>query len=100
MVTSAKKKTKTKAPDLPPNAFIGRATKPRHADVVKAIGATAGLWDSLVAGLETEFALTQEWKSFSPKYGWALRLKKKDRNIVHLGPCEGEFRVTIILGAK
>ena len=100
MTPAAKKKTKTKAPDQPPNAFIGRATKPRHADAVKAIGATAALWDSLVAGLETEFGLTQEWNFFSPKYGWSLRLKKKDRNLIHLAPCVGEFRIAIVLGAK
>ena len=98
MATAAKKKAK--APALPPNAFIGRATKPKHADLARALHESVGLWDALVAGIETEFGLKQEWNSFSAKYGWSLRLKKKDRNIVYLAPYAGEFAVMILLGAK
>jgi hypothetical protein len=41
-----------------------------------------------------------EWNSYSPKAGWALRLKVKKRNIVYLAPCAGHFRVAFILGDK
>jgi len=98
MATAAKKKTNQ--PVLPPNVFIGRATKPKHSDLAHVLHESVALWDALVAGLETEFGLKQEWNSFSVKYGWALRLKKKDRNIVYLAPYVGEFAVMIILGAK
>jgi hypothetical protein len=97
MGSAAKKSNK---PVLPPNAFIGHAAKPRHAELAHALHGAVSLWDDLVAGLETEFGLKQEWNSYSTKYGWSLRLKKKDRNVVYLVPCAGEFAVTIILGAK
>ena len=42
----------------------------------------------------------REWNSYSPKAGWSLRLKSKKRNIVHLGPCPGAFRVAFVLGDK
>jgi len=42
----------------------------------------------------------QEWKSNSPKAGWSLRLERGKRTILWLGPCEGCFRVTFILGDK
>ena len=39
--------------------------------------------------------------SFLPiKAGWALRLKLKKRTIVYLGPREGCFRASFILGDK
>ena len=44
--------------------------------------------------------VVQEWNSSSPKYGWALRLKVKKRNIVYLAPCRGAFRVAFVLGDK
>ena len=42
----------------------------------------------------------QEWNSYSPKAGWSLRLKRKGRNIVYLGPCQGAFRAAFVLGDK
>jgi hypothetical protein len=50
--------------------------------------------------MEEQGADTHEWKSSGAKYGWALRLKRKDRNIVYLAPCSGCFRVAFILGDK
>jgi hypothetical protein len=42
----------------------------------------------------------QEWNSYSRKAGWSLRLKRKDRNILYLTPCEGCFFVSFALGDK
>ena len=42
----------------------------------------------------------QEWKSYSPKAGWSLRLVRGKRTILWLAPCEGCFRVAFILGDK
>ena len=95
--TAAKKKT---ASVLPPNAFIGRATKPRDADVAAALGGAKPLWDEVVRDLSREFGLNPEWNFFSVKYGWALRMKKKDRNIVYLSPYSGGFAAQFILGSK
>lgn len=42
----------------------------------------------------------QEWNSYSPKAGWALRLKRAQRNIVYLSPCRGSFLASFALGDK
>ena len=34
------------------------------------------------------------------KYGWALRPALKKRTILYLGPCDGCFRVSFVLGDK
>lgn len=83
------------------NAFIGRAQKPSTLDVAATLGPSAVPWNQFVDWLaDAHGVLVQEWKSEAPRYGWSLRLKKKDRNIVYLAPCEGCFRVSLVLGAK
>ncbi|MGD0293820.1 MAG: DUF3788 domain-containing protein [Terracidiphilus sp.] len=82
------------------NAFIGKTTKPTEAEVAAAVGATAALWKQLVEWMAEQGATIQEWNSYSPKAGWALKLKQKKRTIVYLGPCDGCFRAAFILGDK
>ena len=94
-------KGKTKAPTLAPNAFIGKSEKPTEAELAAALGPTKVLWDQLVDDLARESGVdVQEWNSYSPKAGWSLRLKCKERNIVYLGPLQGGFRIAFIFGDK
>jgi hypothetical protein len=86
---------------MKPNAFIGRTHPPSDADVAKALGAAKPLWDAIVVDMARELGLPdREWKSYSAKHGWALRLRRGKRNIVHLAPCEGCFNVLLILGDR
>ena len=86
---------------MTPNAFIGRPTAPTEADLVAALGPAKTLWDALAIDLAHELGLAaREWKCVGRKYGWSLRLKRGKRNILHLSPCQGCFRVAIILGDK
>ncbi len=84
-----------------PNAFIGKPHPPTDAELTAALGPARTLWDRLLASLADEHKLTvREWNSYSPKAGWSLRLKLKERNILYLGPCEGAFRTAFVLGDK
>ena len=84
-----------------PNAFIGKPKKPTAAELTAALGPARALWDQLLARLADEHNLTvQEWNSYSRKAGWSLRLKRKDRNILYLTPCQGCFFVSFALGDK
>ena len=89
-------------PVEPANAFIGRTQPPTSEDLDTALGRPArALWDDLLKKLASEFGLeTAEWNSYSPKAGWALRVKRAKRNIVYLSPCAGSIRITFILGEK
>ncbi|HEY1209575.1 MAG TPA: DUF3788 domain-containing protein [Terracidiphilus sp.] len=82
------------------NAFIGKTKAPTEAEVAAALGSTAALWKQLVGWMAEQGAGESEWNSSGVKYGWALRLKVKKRNIVYLGPCAGCFRVAFVLGDK
>ncbi len=86
---------------MKPNAFIGRSRPPTDADLASALGAAKPLWDRVVVEMAEELGLPdREWKSYGVKYGWALRLKRGKRNIVHLAPCQGCFDVLFILGDR
>jgi len=81
---------------MEPNAFIGKKTKPTNRELEKALGSAHSLWKELLAKLP----LSEEWSSYSPKAGWSLKLKKKERTILYLGPCQGSFRAAFVLGGK
>jgi hypothetical protein len=84
-----------------PNAFIGKTTEPTPAELAAALGPTYSLWLQLVETLLKEPGVTDaEWNSLKPKYGWALILKSKKRRIVYLGPCDGLFWVSFVLGDR
>ncbi len=93
-------KAKREAPTLAPNAFIGKSEKPTEAELAAALGPSKTLWDQLVDDLARDGVDVQEWNSYSPKAGWALRLKRKERNIVYLSPLQGGFQIAFILGDK
>jgi len=83
------------------NAFIGHTAKPSSLEVAIALGASAISWTQLIDWLaDVHDVLVHEWKSDSLRYGWSLRLKKKDRTIVYLAPCQGCFRVSFVLGPR
>ncbi|HEU5402564.1 MAG TPA: DUF3788 family protein [Terriglobales bacterium] len=82
------------------NAFIGRATKPTEAELASELGPRKPLWDELLVELERLGVTDQEWSSYSLKSGWALKVLRKKRVIVYLGPMRGGFRASFVLGEK
>jgi hypothetical protein len=84
-----------------PNPFVGQTTRPTDDELEKVLGRAKPLWDQLVAELASEHDVTnREWKSYSPKNGWSLRLIRGKRTIAWLVPSAGAFQVLFILGEK
>ncbi len=85
----------------PANAFLGKSTRPSDSDLQRALGRAKPLWDELIGRLASEQDVSnQEWKSYSAKSGWALRLKRGQRTILWLTPSDGLFQVLFILSDK
>jgi len=83
------------------NALIGRTDAPAEADLLAVLGAAHPVWIQLLSELERAHGpLTQEWKSYSAKHGWALRVLRKKRTVVWLSPAQGGFIAGFILGEK
>jgi hypothetical protein len=86
---------------MSPNAFIGKSEQPTDGELTAALGPARATWDQLLADLDREFGVNvHEWSSYSPKAGWSLRVKRKARTIVWLGPRAGSFIAAFILGDK
>jgi len=83
------------------NAFVGQRTQPTSGELSAALGPARSVWDQLLASLAGEHgADVHEWNSYSPKAGWSLRIKRKARTVVWLGPSKGSFIAAFILGDK
>lgn len=83
------------------NAFVGKLTQPTPKELATKLGDSKEAWNQIVSEITSECGITdKEWNCYSPKAGWSLRLKQKKRNIVYLAPCNGCFRVALILGDK
>jgi len=82
-----------------PNAFIGKKNKPTPTELREALGQAKELWDQILSDLHDDCPKL-EWSSYSLKAGWALKLKRKDRTILYMGPLKDGFRVTFVLGEK
>jgi Protein of unknown function (DUF3788) len=96
-----KPKPKKLAAPVSLNAFVGKSERPSADELAAALGPAKALWDELVGDLVRENQIdVQEWSSYSPKVGWSLRLKHKERNIVYLIPWQGAFQVALVLGDK
>lgn len=88
-------------PSEVPNAFIGKSMPPSLTELDQALGTSAACWHEIVRELEQDGITAEEWKGvYANKYGWTLRLKQKDRNIVYLSPCQGCFRAAFVLSDR
>lgn len=81
------------------NAFINKTKPPTNAELAVALGAAKQVWDELLMAVAQDCGATaREWRSYSLKFGWALRAKRKARTIVWLAPSKDCFEVLFILG--
>jgi len=95
---ASKRNRRKPAPVL--NAFAGKTNLPDAHELTLALGPTRALWEKLVDRLQHQHAVVPEWGSSSPKAGWSLRLKRKDRIILYLIPLHGSFQAALVLGDK
>ncbi|MGD8898111.1 MAG: DUF3788 family protein [Acidobacteriota bacterium] len=79
--------SKTTGPDGPPS----------DAQVRRALGPARPAWDAL---LDPARKRTTEWRRYSKKHPWSLRVFEGKRTVLWLGPGDGELRVVVIVGEK
>jgi hypothetical protein len=83
------------------SAFDDKAEPPDERAVAAVLGPAARAWDELEQQIAARFApLSREWVFSGKKYGWSLRLKRKQRAVLYMTPCARCFRVAFALGEK
>jgi hypothetical protein len=86
---------------MPENPFTDKNTKPDDKSLAKVLGESNKLWNDLKRHLRESYGeLIEEWKFYSPKYGWTLKVLKKKRNLFFFSPRPNAFRVSFVFGEK
>ena len=87
--------------NMPENPFTDKNIKPDDKSLAKVLGEFNKLWNDLKRHLRESYGeLIEEWKFYSPKYGWTLKLLKKKRNLFFFSPRPNGFRVSFVFGDK
>jgi Protein of unknown function (DUF3788) len=83
------------------SSFDDKSRPPAAAEVETVLGEAGELWKGLVAHVVEKFAPTSEvWSFAGPKYGWSLRLRRRDRIVLYMTPQIGHFLVGVVLGER
>jgi hypothetical protein len=81
------------------SAFDDEAGPPDAGELAAVLGRASRLWDALVRHMaETYPPVTETWNHGGDKFGWSLRLKRKERILLYLTPQMGKFLVGVVLG--
>ena len=87
--------------NMPENPFTDKNIKPDDKSLAKVLGESNKLWNDLKRHLRESYGeLIEEWKFYSPKYGWTLKVLKKKRNLFFFSPRPNAFRVSFVFGDK
>ena len=83
------------------SAFADPLNPPEPAALRHVLGASARLWSELVSHVaENHAPVTERWSFSGAKFGWSLRLKRRERVVLYMTPQTGAFTVGIVLGEK
>lgn len=83
------------------SAFDDESRGPHAGQLRTVLGPAESLWRQLLAhAAEQDPSLVELWHFAGSKYDWSLRLKQKDRVLLHMTPCRKHFLAGIVLGEK
>lgn len=95
-------------PDNPPrtsamalSVFEDKTHAPSAAELTRALGGSARLWFRLVAEVAREHGpIVEQWNHAGARFGWSLRLRRRDRVVLYLTPQSKGFMAGVLVGEK
>ncbi|MGZ5436916.1 MAG: DUF3788 family protein [Pyrinomonadaceae bacterium] len=83
------------------SAFTDKAHQPTDKDLRSVLAKSYTAWVRLIELVSDRIApILPVWGFASAKFGWSMRLKRKDRVILYMTPREDHFLVSFALGEK
>jgi len=81
--------------------FDNKEIVPNDEDLEDVLKSSLNIWNNLISYLGDEYgSLNKEWKFYSKKAGWSLRVSDKKRNLLFLIPNNDYFIATVNMGVK
>jgi len=78
-----------------------KSVTPNEIQLKDVLGKRLQLWNDVKQYVCDNYSDThEEWHFAGKNYGWSLRLKRKERTILYLIPCEEYFMVAFVFGEK
>jgi len=93
-------------PDNPASAmalsvFEDKAHVPSPAELTRVLGGSARLWFRIVDEVTREHGpVVEQWNHAGARFGWSLRLRRKDRVVLYLTPQSKGFLAGVVVGEK
>ena len=81
--------------------FIDKSSHPSEDQMKEALGPTYHYLGDIINFLTEKLGKVQpDWKFYSPKYGWTMKILHKKRNLCFISPRENYFRLSFVFGDK
>jgi len=81
--------------------FDDKSIKPEDDSLYEILGTTGKYWKELKKHLEEKYGpITEEWKFYSQKSGWTLKVLRKKRNLFFFTPIKDYFKISFVFGDK
>lgn len=81
--------------------FIEKKFPPSEDQMREALGPTYLYLEELIAFLTEKLGQVQpDWKFYSPKYGWTMKILHKKRNLCFISPRKNSFTLGFVFGDK
>ena len=81
------------------SVFDDEAGPPDARELAGKLGNAGPLWEELVRHVCEKYPpVTEAWNHGGDKFGWSLRLKRKERILLYMTPQLGQFLLGVVLG--
>ncbi|TAK58274.1 MAG: DUF3788 family protein [Bacteroidetes bacterium] len=81
--------------------FTNKSVVPDNASLAGALGSSFKYWVTIKQHVEETYGeCVEEWKFYSQKSGWTLKLLHKKRNFFFFTPLKNYFRLGFVFGDK
>ena len=81
--------------------FVDKSIKPNDKRLYETLGTAGRWWKTLKKHLEEKYGpITEEWKFYSAKSGWTLKVLRKKRNLFFFTPLKDHFLISFIFGDR
>lgn len=81
--------------------YSEKLVEPNDKMLAHDLAETKSFLDKIADFIEREYGdFKPEWKFYSKKSGWILKMFTKKRNVLFVVPCEKHFRIAFTFGDK